>query len=94
MRIYLSGPITGTQDYVERFLEAEQKFQKVPRLQVVNPAAVSSMLPSDYSHSEYMKVMLKILETCDFMYQLEGWEGSNGCMQEFEAANRLGIKIW
>ena len=27
MRVYISGPITGTDDYMERFAEAEEKLR-------------------------------------------------------------------
>ena len=45
-KIYLSGPITGTDDYTERFQKAEKELTR-SGFSVVNPASVNSMLPED-----------------------------------------------
>lgn len=37
MRVYISGPITGTEDYMERFAKAEEKLTAAGH-QVYNPA--------------------------------------------------------
>lgn len=44
MRIYISGPITGTTDYKERFAVAEEKL-KANGYEVVNPAKLAAALP-------------------------------------------------
>ena len=55
MRIYISGQITGTNDYMERFSEVEEKLKEEGH-SVMNPAAVNSMLPHDTTYEEYMKM--------------------------------------
>ena len=46
MKIYLSGPITGTKDYMKRFAEAEQRLTERGH-SVINPARVCACLPKD-----------------------------------------------
>ena len=46
MRVYLSGAITGTDDYMERFARAQMLLQN-EGYSVINPALVNSNMPSD-----------------------------------------------
>ena len=48
-RIYISVPVTGTDDYLERFSEKECELEKCG-YSVINPAAVGSMLPEDTAY--------------------------------------------
>lgn len=82
MRIYISGPITGTDDYMERFARSEEKLKK-RGYSVINPAAVNSMLPSDTTYDEYMKMSLAMLDMCGAIYMMEGWEKSCGANMEY-----------
>lgn len=90
-RIYLSGPITGSNDYIERFLAVEQKTKR-PWNDVVNPAKIDKMLP-ELTHQEYMIVDLALLRLCDAILMMEGWQQSNGCRQEYDFAKEHGILI-
>ena len=44
--IYISGPITGISDYMERFEKAEKELIE-NGYSVINPAKVNAMLPED-----------------------------------------------
>lgn len=92
MRIYLSGPITGTEDYMERFAAAESELSEFD-MAVVNPAKVNGQLPKETTYSEYMEMSIAMLKQCDAIYMLEGWRKSNGAMVEFEYAYEHGIAI-
>lgn len=46
MRIYISGAITGTEDFRERFLEAEKELIAVGH-DTVNPARLNDIMPKD-----------------------------------------------
>ena len=57
MKIYLSGKITGTTDYMERF-SAKQKDLKTKGYEVVNPALINSFLPKSTTWEEYMSYII------------------------------------
>lgn len=57
-RIYISGPITGVENYLKRFRDAERNLIYKGHTSIVNPAEVSRHLPDDFTHEEYMRVCL------------------------------------
>lgn len=84
-KIYISGPITGTNDYMERFAE-RQKALKEEGYTVVNPAAVNAQLPENTAYEEYMQMAFLMLDMCDAIYMMKGWEQSSGAKREYEYA--------
>ena len=93
MRIYLSGPITGTQDAGPRFAEAEAQLRlKYKTDEIINPVRVAAALPP-LTHDEYMIISFAMMDVCDSMYQMEGWKQSRGCNQEagYAFAKRIPI---
>ena len=82
MRIYISGPITGTVDYMQRFSEVEEKLIKAG-YSVMNPASVNSMMPADTTYEEYMEMSFTMLDMCDIIYMMNGWEKSCGANREY-----------
>lgn len=81
MKIYISGAITGTDDYMERFAKAEKELTE-QGYSVVNPAKVNAQLPEDTDYEEYMKMSFCMLDMCDGIYMLKGWEKSCGANRE------------
>lgn len=90
-RVYLSGPITGTEDFMERFTAAEQRLTAAG-YEVINPAKVSSALP-ELTHGEYMAICRAMLPMCSEIYMLMNCEWSAGAMEELSIATRLGLKV-
>ncbi len=92
MKVYISGPITGCSNYHDKF-EAAQKGLESQGLDVVNPANLDKIMPPSATHSEFMKICIPLLELCDCIYMLEGWQESKGAQIEFEYAyeHRLAI---
>lgn len=82
MKIYISGAITGTDDYTERFARAEKQLTE-QGYSVVNPAKVNAQLPEDISYEEYMKMSFCMLTMCDSIYMLKGWGKSCGANREY-----------
>lgn len=82
MRIYISGAISGTTDYMERFAAAEEKL-KAQGHEVVNPAKVTESLPKSFTWKQYMRVALSAMAPCDAIYMLKGWEHSRGATIEY-----------
>ena len=88
MRIYISGKITGTTDYMKRFAEVEERLTKQGH-EVVNPAKINAMLPVGVSYDDYMKVCITLLDLCDTIYMMHGWEHSEGAARELSRAREI-----
>lgn len=81
MRIYISGKITNTDDYIKRFEKAEKELIR-QGYEVINPARISACLPA-LEHEEYMRIDFALLEVCDAIYMLKGWGDSKGAREEY-----------
>lgn len=96
-KIYLSGPITGTADYRERFAKAEKAF--ADKYEVVNPVTIGEGLQKlrrelgapEPEWEDYMKPCIQALVGCDAIVMLEGWENSKGARLEQMIADILGM---
>lgn len=88
MRIYISGKITGTTDYMERFAEVEERLTKQGH-EVINPAKVCATLPITLGYEDYMKVCITLLDLCDTIYMMHGWEHSEGAARELSRAREI-----
>lgn len=84
-KIYISGPITGTNDYMERFAGRQLALEE-EGYTVVNPAAVNAQLPENTAYEEYMQMAFLMLGMCDAIYMMKGWEQSCGAKREYEYA--------
>ena len=82
-KIYISGAITGVSDYMEHFQVAEDEMKELKNSIVFNPAKVNANMPEGTSYEEYMKVAFCLLEMCDTIYMLKGWENSRGANREY-----------
>lgn len=92
MRIFISGPITGTKDYLERFAAAERELTR-RGYEVINPAKVLAVVPVELSWNTCMDITLALLKACDAVYMLKGWEQSAGATMEHINAEKLGVEI-
>lgn len=87
MKVYISGPISGTTDYMERFAKAQTCLES-RGFTVVNPALVNSNLPEDTTYDEYMKMSFCMLDMCDTIFMLKNYTDSNGALLELERAKK------
>lgn len=92
MKIYISGAITGTTDYMERFTNAETTLSN-KGYSVLNPAKLNIMLPEDTTHEEYMMMSLTMLSMCDAIYMLTGWQQSRGANMELGYAKAKKLDV-
>ena len=92
MRAYISGAITGTDDYMERFAKAEKELTE-KGYSVVNPAKVNAQLPEDTCYEEYMKMCFCMLDMCDSICMLKDWEKSCGANREYGYAMAKDMMI-
>ena len=82
MKIYISGAISNTDDFMERFAKAEKELTE-QGYSVVNPAKVNAQLPEDTIYEEYMKMSFCMLDMCDGIYMLKCWKKSCGANREY-----------
>lgn len=82
MRVYISGAITGTNDYRGRFNAVEDRLTS-EGMSVVNPAKINSNLPKDFIYAEYMEIDFLMIDLCDAIYMMDGWQKSRGATREY-----------
>lgn len=92
-RVYISGKITGTEDYMERFNQAENELREMGYTSILNPAKVNSNLPVDFTHKEYMAVSIAELRQCNVIYLMKGYKESRGAEVEKAFAENKGMEI-
>jgi hypothetical protein len=95
-RIYISGPISGTDDWLERFADAEYdlKMQRATigeEIEVINPAKI--VMPEGTSWQQYMDITLQMLRGCDEIHMLPGWQRSRWAQIERLYAEGSGIAV-
>lgn len=94
MKIYISGPITGTADYKERFEKAAQKITANGH-EAVNPVKLHDILdPATTTWAQFMSAATGLLYACDAALFLPGWQLSKGAMKERHAARNGGLLIF
>lgn len=94
-KIYIAGKITGTDDYMDRFAEAEAWLNEHGyKGRIINPAKISNGLPPESTtYRDYIRVGLAMLDTCDEIFMLAGWEESLGASLELQYAIALGYGV-
>lgn len=85
MKTYIAGPITGVPNYEVAFREAEMTLLMKGH-RVMNPA----VLPEGFTHAEYMHICYAMLDVCDAIHMLPGWQDSPGAKMEFIYATNHG----
>ena len=88
IRVYIAGPITGTDDYEMRFNRAEAVLNALG-YEAVNPIADGQVEGADYRY--YIDRGLKKLMFCNMVCVLDGWTRSNGAYLEGLYAKTCGI---
>ena len=94
MKVYISGPISGTSTYPASFEKAADYLRHLGH-EVVDPSTIDP--PSHISKGDvtfeswdyYMREGIKLLMGCDRIYMLEGWEDSEGARLEQMIALQL-----
>ena len=87
-RIYLCGPMTDLPAYNYPAFHAEAARLRALGWHVENPAEN----PAQESWSDYLRVALTQMLTCDMVALLPGWESSEGATLEVHVASALSIE--
>lgn len=98
--IYISGKITGDDNYRTKFAMAEKRLIR-DGYDVLNPVEAADRLDRLYlgaglaapTWSEYMRKCLLAISDADALYMLRDWQQSRGARLEHHIASELGIKI-
>lgn len=89
MKIYISGPIEDVDNCREKFERAKRIIEKRGH-KAINPAGLDLY---GLTREQMLNVELVLLDLCDTIYMLEGWEQSCGANREYGYALANGMAI-
>lgn len=94
-RIYLSGPITGVPNYKKDFEVVKIRLTQKGHCNIVNPAELDGVI-SNGEYEEYMNMCFALMDMCDVIVLLPGWEKSSGANRElgYAIGKSKRIFIW
>lgn len=89
-KVYISGPITGIENYKNNFKIAEKKINESNIVTAVNPTKLNK---ENDSWNHCMKNCIAALLECDEILFIDGWDKSKGARIEFMIATAMGIPM-
>jgi hypothetical protein len=93
--IYISGPISGTNDFIERFKNTENYLIKKYNIQCLNPVRVCARHYAYPDREKWETLILLLLDymsrNCTHIYMMPGWENSYGARIEKLWAEKLNL---
>lgn len=91
-RIYLSGAISGVADYKDDFEKVETELCILGHNLIINPSQLDVVIVNG-EYEEYMDVCIKLIDMCDIVIMLPGWQKSAGANRELGYAMGKGKMI-
>lgn len=85
MIVFISGPITGVDNYRSKFAQVADHLTKMGHT-VINPA----VLPFGLEHHQYMAICYPMVMAARAIVQLDGWRNSAGAIMEHAWAVSTG----
>lgn len=85
--VYISGPISGAENFKEKFSHAAAWAKGKGARLVLNPAE----LPAGWDYGHYMAACLALVEQSDVVVALPGSGASLGARRELEHAKRRNV---
>jgi hypothetical protein len=90
-RVYIAGPMTGFPDFNYPAFNAQAATLRSLGFHVENPA--ENPKPPSGAWSDYMRLSIAQVVTCDMVVVLDGWAESRGARIEVELALDLGMSV-
>ena len=87
-KVYISGPVSNSPHYCEEFDTAEYNLRGLDYI-VLNPV----IFPLGLSQADYMRLSMAMIDCCDVVCMLPGWENSDGANAEYYYAKKCGKEI-
>lgn len=92
MKVYVSVPMTGFDD-LNRPAALEAKARLLVRgYEVVIPHDIKPFV-EDPQYHDYLRADIATLMMCDAIYMCRGWQQSNGCTAELQAAREVAMGV-
>ena len=91
MKVFISGPMSGYDDYNREAFHEAEKLLKAAGYSVFNPAWLR--VDDDWNIDDIMAIDMAALSRCDAIYQLDDWKNSNGAVAEYHTAKCLKMDI-
>lgn len=92
--IYLSGPMTGIEDFNRPAFNAEAARLRALGYTVVNPAEIKPVTTYPATEWErFIRADIRELMLCDTLALLPNWYNSKGARLEFNTAVSAGIAV-
>jgi hypothetical protein len=90
--IYLSGPMTGYEDFNYPAFRSAASYLRTLGLEVFDP---SECFNGDQTLSKetYMREDIRAVLSARMVVTLEGWEQSSGAQLEVEVAKAIGVPV-
>lgn len=96
MKVYLSGPMTGFEEFNYPAFHAHAEALRARGHEVVSPAEqdlVSGLNPEVAEWHEFIRWDLKVLVDCEAIVLMDGWHKSRGARLEHHVADALGMQV-
>lgn len=87
-KIYISGSISQNENYEQQFTDKEKELLDEGYI-VLSPLFIQAQL----EWKEYMRIDLVMIDVCDVIYMMKGWETSRGAKIEECYAKMRGKEI-
>lgn len=94
MKIFISGPITGKNNYNRSAFATAEGMLSDQGHTVLNPSNHTPIVdPESITHAAYLNICKAMIDCCDAIYMLNGWQDSKGANIERDYAMLYDKKI-
>ena len=91
MKVYIAGKVTGNIAYRQQFAAAETRLAEMGH-SVMNPAWLCAY--PEFGYEDYIAVSKAMLERCEAILLLPGWNHSPGAKKERALAEKKGLAVF